>query len=189
MAHNHGKLNKPFSVALFIISLPFVAVGLLVFGLFYVITTVIPAPVEILIYKSSQFYKDLGVKYSLGITSNFGYKSYKYVKKNPCLQMVFGEEGYYYYKTENSVLVIPYYPGYYYENGKWMITLDEGKSTGELSGVKAVFEPLIKESLEGKEVKLLVKERFFKKSELDLARKEPAFVFYKSHKDFDSIMA
>ena len=189
MAHNHKEMSKPLALLLFIVTLPFVLVGLIVFGLIYVVTTVIPAPIEVLVYKRSQFYKDLKIKYALGITSNFGYKSYKYVKENPNLEMVFQDEGYYYYKTENAILVIPYYQGYYYENGKWMITPDEGKNTMEISCAKEIFAPLIKENIEDYELKLLVKEKRFSKESLELAKGDPVFVFYKNHKDFATIKA
>lgn len=187
MEHSHKKMNKGLATVLFILSLPFVLIGLIFFGLIYVITTVIPAPIEIIIYKNSQFYKDFKIKYFLGATSNFGYKSYKYVKKNPHLKMVFQEEGYYYYKGENAILVIPYYPGYFYENNTWMITVNEGKSAVPVSSAKEIFAPLIKEDLSNLELKLLVKERHFPKEQLSLAKADPVFVFYKNHKSLATI--
>ena len=185
--HNHKKMSKPLALILFIISLPFLIVGLVFFGLIYVVTTVIPAPIEILIYKRSLFFKDLKIKYFLGVTSNFGYKTYKYVKSNPHIHLVFQKNGYYYYKSSQCVYVMPYYAEYKYENGKALLTMKEGGDEISPDSVKPTFQHLIKEDITSLDIKLLVKERFFKKEDLELARRDPVFVFYKNHKDFDRI--
>ena len=182
-------MNKALAVLLFIITIPFVLLGLLVFGIIYVLTTVIPAPVEILIYKSSDFYKDFKIKYFLGVTSNFGYKSYKYVKQNGEVDLVFQSEGYYYYKTKGAVLVIPYYPGYFFEDGEWWFTPNEGKTHSKISELKATFAPLIKENIDSLDLKLLVKEKHFAEKDLPAAKSHPVFVFYKNHKDLARIKA
>lgn len=186
-AHRHKKMSKPLAALIFIITLPFVIAGLVFFGLIYIITTVIPAPVEMIIYKNSQFYKDLKIKYSLGITKNFGYKSYKYVRKNPNLQFICQSEGYYYYKKNNSILVMPYYAEYNYKNGEWFLTMKEGGEEINAKEIKPTFQMLIKEKLEEYDIKLLVKEKLFKKEDLNAAKSDPVFVFYKNHKDFDVI--
>lgn len=187
MAHKHKEMSKPLAVLLFIVTLPLVLLGLLIFGLIYFITTVLPAPVEVIIYKRSQFYKDFGTKYFLGVLRNFGFKSYKYVKENQCLSLVFQKEGYYYYKKEGEVLVIPYYEGFCLEKGEWIA--DTGTSQGEIrvSSLKAVFEPLIEEDISNLELKLLVTKKHFKKTELEAAKSDPVFVFYENHKDFARI--
>ena len=131
-----------------------------------------------IIYKRSVFYKDLKVKYSLGITSSFGYKSYKYVKKNPCLDFVCQSEGYYYYKAGKSILVIPYYAQYLYDGKRWQLTMKEGGEAVEPKDVKVTFQYLIKENLDGYTIRLLVKEKYFRKDQLFLAKADPVFVFY-----------
>ena len=187
MAHNHKQMNGLLAFLLFIVTLPFVILGLVVFGLIYFVTTILPAPIEIIIYKHSQFYRDLGIKYFLGITSNFGYKTYKYVKQNESLEIVFQDNGYYYYKTDEAILVIPYYAEYYNKDNKWQLTMSKDGEAIEPKDIKPTFEPLIKEDISNYEVKLLVKEKFFKKHQRELARTDPVFVFYESHKDFASI--
>ena len=187
MAHNHKQMNGLLAFLLFIVTLPFVILGLVVFGLIYLITTVLPAPIEIIIYKHSQFYRDLHIKYFLGITSNFGYKTYKYVKQNPNLEIVFQDNGYYYYKSDKTILVIPYYAEYYNKDDKWQLTMSKDGEAIEPKDVKPTFEPLIKEDISDYEIKLLVKEKFFKKEQVEAAKQDPVFVFYKNYKDFDKI--
>lgn len=64
---------------LFLISLPFVLVGALLFIIIYLLI----APTEILFYKRSYYYKDLKEKYYLLITFNKNYKKYnKIIKSN-----------------------------------------------------------------------------------------------------------
>ena len=191
--HNHkgdkdiGK--RLLALILFIVTLPLVILGLVVFGLIYIVTTVLPSPIERIVYKKSRFYGDLKCKYMMGITSSFAYKSYKYVKSNPHLDIVVQDEGYYYYKSSGAVLVIPYYAEYKYEGGKWLLSMKEGGDTIEHTLVKPTFQNLIKEDLADVELKLLVKEKSFKKDQLHLAKRDPVFVFYKSHKDFSKIKA
>lgn len=182
-------MNGLLAFLLFVVTLPFVILGLVAFGLIYIVTTVLPAPIEVIIYKKSQFYKDLKIKYSLGITTNFGYKTYKHVKNNPNLDIVFQEEGYYYYKGEKNILVTPYYAEYFYDGEKWQLTMKEGGEAIEPKDVKVTFQPLIKEDISGYDIKLLVKEKFFKKEQLEIAKADPVFVFYKNHKDFATIEA
>ena len=191
MERNHnGKTGKRLlALLLFIVTIPLVIVGFVVFGTIYFLSTILPSPIERMIYKKSEFYKDLKANYVIGITRNFGYKSYKYVKQNENLDLVVQEEGYYYYKSKNFILVIPYYPWYKYENGEWMISMDEGKSKSRVADLKNVFAPLIKENIEESELKLLVKEKFFSPPELLLAKTDPVFVFYKNEKDFANIKA
>ena len=189
MAHQHKKMHWSLAFLLFIVSLPFIIAGIVFFGLIYLLTTVLPAPIELIVYKRSDFYKDLKIKYFMGITTNFGYKSYKYVKENPSLDFVCQSEGYYYYKGDGSVLVMPYYAEYKYEGGKWLLTMKEGGEVIEPCDVRPTFQNLIKEDISGLELKLLVKEKFFKKDQLELAKANPVFVFYKNHKDFATIKA
>ncbi len=183
MARKQKKMNSLLAAILFVLTLPFVLVGLVVFGVMYVITTILPAPVEIIIYKCSRFYKDLKRKYTLGITSNFGYKSYKYVKQNPELEFVCQEEGYYYYKSSSAIFVLPYYAGYYKKGDDWMMTMNKDGDEASINAVRDTFAMLIKEDISKLEVKLLVKEKHFKKAELKEAKSHPVFAFYKSHKD------
>ena len=189
MGKNGKKMNGLVAFLLFLVSLPFIIGGLVVFGLIYVVTVVLPAPVEYIIYKNSQFYKDLKIKYFLGVTSNFGYKSYKYVKGNPDLDFVCQQNGYYYYKAEGAILVMPYYAEYKRHGDSWLLTMKEGGDTIDVHEVKPTFQNLIEENMDTVEVKLLVKEKYFKKSELNDALGDPVFVFDKSHKDFISIDA
>lgn len=186
MEHKHesdiGK--RLLALLLFIITIPFVILGLVVFGTIYLLTTVLPSPIERLVYKRSQFYKDLSHPYTMCITHSFGYKSYKYVKENPSLDISVQGDGYYYYKTHDSVLVIPYYAEYRYSDGKWLLAMKEGGSTIEPRDAKVTFQNIIKEDISSYELKLLVKEKCFKKEDLDKAKRDPVFVFYKNHKDF-----
>ena len=185
--HNSNIGKRLLALLLFIVTIPLVIVGVVFFGIIYVLTTVLPSPIERIIYKKSEFYKDLKAKYTLGITRNFAFKSYKYVKQNENLELVVQDEGYYYYKTNNSILVIPYYPRYEYENREWMISMDEGKSKLRVVDLKGTFAPLIKENIDELDLKLLVKEKFFKEHHFLLAKDDPVFVFYKNEKDFASI--
>ena len=189
MAHKHKEMSKPLAVLLFIVSLPFVLLGLLIFGLIYLLTTVLPAPIEAIIYKKSQFYKDFGIKYFLGVLSNFGYKTYKYVKENKSLSLVFQKEGYYYYKTENAVLVIPYYDGFFLENREWMADTGTSQGSIKVTDLKSVFAPLIEEDITNLELKLLVTEKLFMKNQLEEAKSRSEFVFYKDHKSFKDLMS
>lgn len=189
MGKSGKKMNGLVAFLLFLVSLPFIIGGLVIFGLIYVVTVVLPAPVEYIIYKNSQFYKDLKIKYFMGVTSNFGYKSYKYVKGNPSLEFVCQEEGYYYYKSEGAILVMPYYAEYKRHGNSWLLTMKEGGDTVDVHDVKPTFQNLIKENLNELEIKLLVKDKYFKKEELLDAKSDPVFVFYKNHKDFISIEA
>lgn len=189
MAHNHKEISKPKAVLLFLVALPFIVVGMLIFGLIYIITTVIPAPVEMIIYKNSRYYKDTKAKYTLGITGNFGYKSYKHVIKNPKLEFVLQKEGYYYYKAEDSVLVIPYYISYFYEDGNWYITEDDAGETKEkVENAKEIFQNLISEDITPYKLRLLVKESYFRRDQLSKAKENDTFVFYKSQKDFARLL-
>ena len=174
MAHQHKKMHWSLAFLLFIVSLPFIIAGIVFFGLIYLLTTVLPAPIELIVYKRSDFYKDLKIKY---------------VKENPSLDFVCQSEGYYYYKGDGSVLVMPYYAEYKYEGGKWLLTMKEGGEVIEPCDVRPTFQNLIKEDISGLELKLLVKEKFFKKDQLELAKANPVFVFYKNHKDFATIKA
>ena len=191
MEHNHkDSLGKRLlAMLLFIISLPIMIAGLLIFGTVYLVTTVLPSPIERLIYKRSDFYKDLKIKYRMSITHSIAYKSYKYVKENPNLEIEVQKEGYFYYRSGNAILVLPYYAEYKYDNGKWLLTMKEGGDTVEPSDVKVTFQNLISEDITDKELKLLVKENYFKKEDLDKAKSDPVFVFYKDYKDFATIKA
>ena len=185
--NEHKKMNRFLALILFIVTLPFVILGLVFFGIIYLITTVIPSPVEMIIYKKSSFYKDLNIKYSMGITTNFGYKTYKYVKENKNMKIIFQDEGYYYYKSKDSVLVMPYYAEYKYREGEWYLTMKEGGEEISAHDIKPTFQTLIKEDISSLDVKLLVKEKCFKKQDLSKARNFEGFVFYKSHKDFNVV--
>ncbi|MBO5313307.1 MAG: hypothetical protein J6B29_05010 [Clostridia bacterium] len=190
MAHNHkGEMSKMGAIIIFIVTLPLVLAGLIIFGAIYLLTTVLPAPVEMVIYKSSDYYKETKAKYTLGITGNFGYKTYKYVKKNPALSFVRQTEGYYYYKTKDAVLVVPYYASYLCKEGKWYMTLNEGKEDVPVESVRDTFSPLIHEDISGYEIKLLVKEKLFSHDSLEDAKSQGVFVFYKNHRDFEYIFA
>lgn len=189
MEHKHGKLKWLGSVLLFIVTIPLVIVGILLFGLIYILTTVLPSPAERLIYKGSDFCRDLSVKYTMGITSSFAYKTYPYVKKNPSMELVVQPEGYYYYKSGNSILVLPYYAEYIFANGKWYLTMKEGGDVIEPKDVKPTFQNLISADISEMELKLLVKEKYFKKADIEDAKKEEAFVFYKGKEDFEHIKA
>ena len=123
----------------------------------------------------------------MSITHSFGYKSYKYVKKNAHLKLEVQSEGYYYYKSGNSILVLPYYAEYKYEGGKWLLSMKEGGATVEPKDVKVTFQNLIKEDISNKDLKLLVKEKYFSKDQVLLAKSDPVFVFYKNKKDFATI--
>jgi len=187
--HDHSAGKRLLALLLFIVTLPFVILGLVVFGTIYLLTTVLPSPVERLIYKKSEFYKDLGHKYTMSITHSFAYKSYKYVKQNENLELIVQSEGYYYYKSSGSILVLPYYAEYRYEDGRWLLSMKEGGDTIEPKDVAVTFQNLIKEDISGLELKLLVKEKYFKKDELLMAKKDPVFVFYKNQRDFATIKA
>ncbi len=187
--HNHSVGKRILALLLFIVTLPFVILGLVIFGTIYLITTVLPSPVERIIYKKSQFYKDLGVPYTMSITHSFAYKSYKYVKQNESLELVVQSEGYYYYKSGNSIWVLPYYAEYRHEDGRWLLSMREGGDTIEPKDVRVTFQNLIKEDISALELKLLVKEKYFKKEQLPIAKADPVFVFYKNHKDFAAIKA
>ena len=184
MEHKHSKFKWVGAVLLFIVTIPFVLVGLVIFGLIYLLMTVLPSPIERMIYKKSEFFKDLSVKYTMGITGSFAYKTYPYVKKNPCLELVVQDEGYYYYKSGNSILVLPYYAEYIFVNGKWYLTMKEGGDVIEPKDVKPTFQNLISADISEMELKLLVKEKYFKKADI-----EEANVFYKGKEDFEHIKA
>lgn len=185
----YQEMNKAQAIILFVVSLPVIIVGLLVFGLIYFFTTVIFAPIEVIIYKKSDFYREYGVKYFLGAIRNFGYKTYPYVKQNPNLSLVFQNEGYYYYKEEkeNSILVLPYYEGFYLQEGEWYAKTGKENEGIKVASLKPVFEPLIKEDISSLDLRLLVTERMFKKDELERAKADSSFVFYKNHRDFSTI--
>lgn len=187
--HNHSVGMRLLALLLFIVTLPFVILGLAVFGTIYLVMTVLPSPVERIIYKKSEFYKDLGVKYTMSITHSLAYKSYKYVKANEQLDIEVQSEGYYYYKSGNSILVLPYYAEYKCEDGKWLLSMKEGGEAIEPKDVKVTFQNLIKEDISDKELKLLVKEKYFSEEQLLLAKADPVFVFYKNKKDFATIKA
>ena len=191
MEHNHehgaqtGK--RLLSLLLFIVTLPLVLLGLIIFGTIYLVMTVLPSPIERLIYKRSDFYKDLGVKYTMSITHSLAYKSYKYVKENEHLDLEVQSEGYYYYKSGNSILVLPYYAEYKYEGGRWLLSMKEGGEAIEPKDVKVTFQHLIKEDISDKDLKLLVKEKYFAEDQLLIAKTDPVFVFYKNKKDFATL--
>ena len=185
--HNHGVGMRLLALLLFIVTLPFVVLGLVVFGTIYLVMTVLPSPIERVIYKKSEFYKDLGVKYTMCITHSLAYKSYKYVKANEHLDIEVQSEGYYYYKSGNSILVLPYYAEYRYEDGKWLLSMKSEGALNTMEDVKVTFQNLIKEDISGKELKLLVKEKYFSDEQLLLAKADPVFVFYKNKKDFATI--
>ena len=189
MEHKHSKFKWIGAVLLFIVTIPLVIAGLVVFGLIYLLMTVLPSPIERMIYKKSEFFKDLSVKYTMGITGSFAYKTYPYVKKNPNLELVVQDEGYYYYKSGNAVLVLPYYAEYIYEGGKWFLTMKHGGDVIEPKDVKPTFQNLIKDDISEKELKLLVKEKYFQKADLCKAKEESAFVFYIGKEDFATIKA
>ena len=191
MEHNHsGNTGKRILAALlFLVTLPFVVAGLIVFGLIYLLADVLPSPIEKLFYKRSPLYRDLGVGYSIGITRSFAYKSYKYVKANKSLDLVVQDEGYYYYKTDKAVLVLPYYCDYKLENGQWRLYMKSGGESISPEEIRLTFAPLIKTDTRDMEFKLLVKEKYFDKSLLSIAKSDPVFVFYKNYKDFASISA
>lgn len=186
-AHDHTTGKRILALLLFVITLPVVILGLVIFGTIYLLTTVLPSPIERIIYKKSEFYKDLKVPYSMSITHSFGFKSYKYVKENKCLDLIVQSEGYYYYKSGKSILVLPYYAEYKYENGKWLLSMKEGGDTVEPKDVKITFQNLIKEDISAFDLKLLVKEKYFKKEQILVAKADPVFVFYKNKKDFSII--
>ena len=187
MEHKHGKFKGIGAIVLFIVTVPVVLAGLIIFGAIYLLTTVLPSPIERMIYKKSDFYKDLSVKYTMGIRGSFAYKTYPYVKKNPSLELIVQDEGYYYYRSGNAVLVLPYYLEYIYAGGRWYMTMKHGGDVVEPKDVKPTFQNLIKEDISKMELKLLVKESYFKKEQLDLARQESAFVLYKNKEDFATI--
>ena len=191
MEHNHNNDigKRLLALLLFIVTLPIVILGLVVFGTIYLLTTVLPSPIERLIYKRSAFFKDLKVPYTMSITHSFAYKSYKYVKDNPSLDVVVQDEGYYYYTSGDAVLVLPYYAEYKNEGGKWFLSMKNGGTPNTLEEVKASFQNIIKIDLSTKELKLLVKEKYFAKEDLLLAKSDPVFVFYKGKQDFATIKA
>ena len=185
--HSAEAGKRLLALLLFIVTLPLVILGLVIFGTIYLVMTVLPSPIERMIYKRSDFYKDLGVKYTMSITHSLAYKSYKYVKKNEHLDLEVQSEGYFYYKSGNSILVLPYYAEYKYEGGKWLLSMKEGGDTIEPKDVKVTFQNLIKEDITDKELKLLVKEKYFAEDQLLIAKTDPVFVFYKNKKDFATI--
>lgn len=187
MEHKHSKFKWLGAVFLFIVTIPLVIAGLIIFGTVYLLTTVLPSPIERLRYKKSSFCRDLSVKYTMGITSSFAYKTYPYVLENPCLELVVQDEGYYYYKSGNVILVLPYYLEYIYAGGKWYMTMKHGGDVIEPKDVKPTFQNLIKEDISEMELKLLVKEKYFKKEQLSLAKEESAFVFYENKEDFKTL--
>ena len=67
--------------------------------------------------------------------------------------------------------------------------MKDGGASNTLEDVKATFQNIIKEDLSTKELKLLVKEKYFKKEDLLLAKSDPVFVFYKVKQDFATIKA
>ena len=187
--HNNDIGKRLLALLLFIVTLPLVILGLLVFGTIYLLTTVLPSPIERIIYKKSEFYRDIKAPYTMSITHSFAYKSYKYVKKNRNLDIVVQGEGYYYYTSGNAVLVLPYYAEYKSEGGKWLLSMKDGGTPNTLEDVKATFQNLIKTDITDKELKLLVKEKYFKKQDLGKAKGDPVFVFYKNKEDFATIKA
>ena len=189
MEHNHDNQigKRLLALLVFIITLPLVILGLVVFGAIYLLTTVLPSPIERLIYKRSEFYKELGAPYTMSITHSLAYKSYKYVKANGALEIVVQSNGYYYYRSGNCILVIPYYPRYEYENREWLVSTDDRAGKFSVASLKSVFAPIIEENIDGYELKLLVKKKHFSKIDYELAKDEPIFVFYKNKKDFAAI--
>lgn len=191
MEHNHeNEIGKRLlALLLFIVTLPIVILGLVIFGTIYLLTTVLPSPVERLIYKKSAFFKDLNVPYTMSITHSFAYKSYRYVKENPSLDIVVQDEGYYYYTSGNAILVLPYYAEYKNEGGKWFLAMKSGGAPNTMEEVKASFQNIIKVDLSERELKLLVKEKYFAKEDVSMAKSDPVFVFYQTQKDFVTIKA
>lgn len=191
MEHNHeNEIGKRLlALLIFIVTLPIVILGLVVFGTVYLLTTVLPSPIERLIYKKSAFFKDLRVPYTMSLTHSFAYKSYKYVKENESLDIVVQDEGYYYYTSGNAVLVLPYYAEYKNQGGKWFLSMKNGGTPNTLEEVKASFQNIIKIDLSTKELKLLVKEKYFAKEDVCAAKSDPVFVFYQTEKDFATIKA
>ncbi len=187
MEHKHSKLKWLGAVLLFIVTIPFVLAGLIIFGAIYLLTTVLPSPIERLIYKKSEFYRDLGIKYTMSITSSFAYKTYPYVKKNPDLELIVQSEGYFYYRSGKVVLVLPYYAEYIHAGGKWYLTMKHGGDVIEPKDVKITFQNIIKADISDMELKLLVKEKYFQKADLLKAREESSFVFYNSKEDFATL--
>ena len=187
--HNHSIGMRFLALLLFIVTLPFVILGLVIFGTIYLVMTVLPSPIERIIYKKSEFCKDLGAKYTMSITHSLAYKSYKYVKQNENLDIEVQSEGYYYYKSGNSIFVLPYYAEYKFEGGKWLLSMKSEGAPNTMEDVKATFQNLIKEDISEKELKLLVKEKYFKEDQLLIAKNDPVFVFYKNKKDFATIKA
>ena len=185
---NGNKTKKSWGVTLIvaIVTFPIAVVGFIVFGLIYFVTTVIPAPIEYLIFKHSAYCKELKGKYIMGITHGFGYKSYKYVKANPRLTYVLQDNGYYYYKTENAVIVVFTYGRFYLKENEWYYTLSENEEEEKLlpfDQIRKVFEPLISEDISGYELKLIVSKTNFLAEQIPEAKNNEAFVFCASSSD------
>ena len=186
MSKKNEKKNNVLSLLIAILTLPLAIVLFIGFGLIYFITTVIPAPFEYLIFKRSDYYKDLEGKYAMGITHGFGYKSYKYVKKNPVLTYVLQDNGYYYYKTENAVIGVFTYGRFYFKDGEWYFTHSEDEETDyllPLTEIRKTFEPLITEDISDCEFRIIVTENLFLNEQLPRAKENEAFVFCSSPRD------
>ena len=186
MSKKNEKKNNVLSLLIAILTLPLAIVLFIGFGLIYFITTVIPAPIEYLIFKHSAYSKELKGKYIMGITHGFGYKSYKYVKANPRLTYVLQDNGYYYYKTENAVIVVFTYGRFYLKENEWYYTLSENEEEEKLlpfDQIRKVFEPLISEDISGYELKLIVSKTNFPAEQIPKAKNNEAFVFCASSRD------
>lgn len=102
---------------LFIIALPFILIGAVLFISIYLIT----APIEWMFYKSSFYYKELKEKYYLTITFNKNYKIYNKLRKT--LKYNQKEK---YYEDLNNILII------YNEENQVLNILNNTKNTKKI---------------------------------------------------------
>lgn len=172
-------------MVILIMPLVFVFTLLMIFIVF-----IIPAPFEYYFYKKSLYCSELKIKYRMGITRTFGYKVYKFVRENEDLEFfVQGKERFCHLKSGNVFLLAPIARCYRYVDGEFYAFRQKNQPPIMLKDIKELYRNQMEEDLTNAEIRILVKERFFKPEHLRHAQEEGTFIFYKEYKDFCFIKA
>ena len=194
------NIGKYFLYSLaFIFCLPFFLFALV----WYFLGVILPAPIEILFYKKSFYFKDFNKKYSLGITHTEKYKLYNFIKKNNLNYNLIelGEDVIYLQSKNNENKIYIFSPANEFKlnkNNEWVVEYERQNFPYETKEIDTNEIPLLKEinilysSIENfneKQYKILTNILPFNLKSLEKAKQDPIFKIYKNKKELINILS
>lgn len=165
--------------------LPFIVFGLAVFFVLFVL----PAPLELIRFHRSAYYKDGRGEYAFGITYREDYRLYKLLKERGVkTEIVHSANGVSYLSSENGVYIFmdSYHLDFNAEQGQWEIdgetqrlADDDLLNSDEPLNLNTFIEKIMGEFDSNlQQVRLLVRRKQLDKRLRSVAQTEPRFVVF-----------